>query len=227
MTKQKLVLLLLLLVIIGVFLISGVWDNFTLDSFRLKQKIITTYFSSHPVNTGFIFTAVYILLTTLSLPVAGFMTLISGAIFGFTWGLILVSIASSLGATLAFLLSRYLFRDAVQRRFADRLGPVNDGIKNDGAYYLFMLRLVPVFPYFVLNATMALTPLRTAVFFPVTLIGMLPISAILVNAGMQISSISSPSEVLSPRIILSLMLIGLFPLLAKKIMTLFRQREFR
>ena len=227
MTKQKLVLLLLLLVLIGVFLISGAWDNFTLDSFRLKQEGITSYFSSHPVNTGLIFTAVYIVLTTLSLPVAGVMTLVSGAIFGFIWGLFLVSIASSLGATLAFLLSRYLFRDAVQRRFADRLGPVNDGIRNDGAYYLFMLRLIPVLPYFVLNATMALTPLRTAVFFPVTLIGMLPISAILVNAGMQIASISSPGDVLSPRIILSLMLLGIFPLLAKKIMTLFKQRSPR
>lgn len=225
MTKQKIILLVLLIAVIGAFLFSGAWDNFTLGGFRLKQEDITAYFSSHPVNTGLIFTAVYIILTTLSLPVAGIMTLVSGAIFGFIWGLFLVSVASSLGATLAFLLSRYLFRDAVQRRFADRLGPVNDGIRNDGAYYLFMLRLVPVLPYFVLNATIALTPLRTPVFFIVTLIGMLPISAILVNAGMQISSISSTGEVLSPRIIVSLMLIGIFPLLVRKSMALFRHRK--
>lgn len=225
MTKQKLILLVLLVMVISVFLISGAWHNFTLEGFRLKQEGITAYFISHPVNTGIIFTAVYIVLTTLSLPVAGVMTVVSGAIFGFIWGLILVSIASSLGATLAFLLARYLFRDAVQRRFADRLGPVNDGIRNDGAYYLFMLRLIPVLPYFMVNATLALTPLRTPVFFIVTLIGMLPISAILVNAGMQIANISSTGDILSPRIILSLMLIGIFPLLVRKSIVLFRQRK--
>ena len=177
MSWQKLILISLLIIVLALFLASGLWDYFTLDNFKAKQEVIETYFDTHPVFTGIAFTAIYIILTTLSLPVAGMMTLASGAIFGFVWGLLLVSIASSLGATLAFLLSRYLFRDFVQRRFSDHLGPVNEGIRNDGALYLFLLRMLPVMPFFVLNATMSLTPIRTRTFFPVTLIGMLPVSA--------------------------------------------------
>jgi len=225
MTKKKLILLLVLIVIIAAFLGSGLWDYFTLANFKSKQANIESYINVHPVLTGFAYAAVYIILTSLSLPVAGIMTLFSGALFGLPWGLLLVSIASSLGATLAFLLARYLFRDAVQQRFADRLHIVNEGIRNDGAAYLFMLRMVPVFPYFVLNAAMALTPIKTRIFFPVTLIGMLPASAILVNAGLQISRIESMHDILSARIIVSLALIGIFPLLVKKIFTIIRQRK--
>jgi len=225
MTKQKLILLLVLIVILAIFLGSGLWDNFTLAHFKSKQANIESYINLHPILSGIAYAAVYIILTSLSLPVAGVMTLISGALFGLSWGLLLVSIASSLGATLAFLLARYLFRDAVQQRFAERLRIVNEGIRNDGAAYLFMLRMVPVLPYFVLNAAMALTPIKTRIFLPVTLIGMLPVSAILVNAGLQISRIESMHEIFSARIIISLALIGIFPLLVKKIYTLIRQRK--
>jgi uncharacterized membrane protein YdjX (TVP38/TMEM64 family) len=225
MTKLKLILVLVLIAMIAVFLGSGLWDYFTLEYFKSRQAEIESFINVHPVRTGITYAAVYIILTSLSLPVAGIMTLISGALFGLRWGLLLVSIASSLGATLAFLLSRYLFRDMVQQRFADRLHTVNEGIRNDGAVYLFMLRMVPVFPYFVLNAAMALTPIKTRIFFPVTLIGMLPVSAIMVNAGLQISRIDSMADILSVRIILSLALIGIFPLLVKKIFALIRQRK--
>ena len=225
MTKLKLILVLVLIAMIAVFLGSGSWDDFTLEYFKSRQAEIESFINVHPVRTGIAYAAVYIILTSLSLPVAGIMTLISGALFGLLWGLLLVSIASSLGATLAFLLSRYLFRDMVQQRFADRLHTVNEGIRNDGAVYLFMLRMVPVFPYFVLNAAMALTPIKTRIFFPVTLIGMLPVSAIMVNAGLQISRIDSMADILSVRIILSLALIGIFPLLVKKIFALIRQRK--
>lgn len=225
MTTKKLILLSLLFIAITLFLASGLWDYFTLEYFKSQQAGFENYFTTHPFTTGIVYAAVYILLTSLSLPVAGIMTVASGAIFGFVRGLILVSIASSLGATFAFLISRYLFRDAVQRRFGDQLDPVNEGIKNDGAFYLFMLRMVPVFPYFVLNAVMALTPIRTRTFFPVTLAGMLPVSAILVNAGLQISRIDNMHDILSVRIIASLALIGIFPLLVKKAFAIIRKRK--
>ena len=225
MAIKKLILLSLLFIVIALFLASGAWDYFTLEYIKSKQAGFETYFTAHPFTTGLAYAAVYILLTTLSLPVAGIMTVMSGAIFGFVRGLILVSIASSLGATFAFLISRYLFRDFVQQRFADLMEPVNEGIKNDGALYLFMLRMVPVFPYFVLNAVMALTPIRTRTFFPVTMAGMLPVTAILVNAGLQISHINNMHDILSARIIISLALIGIFPLLVKKAFAIVKKRK--
>lgn len=225
MSRQKLILITCVIIVLGLFLVSGLWDVFTLEYVRSKQALIETCFNTHPILTGIVFITIYIVLTSLSLPVAGIMSLVSGAVFGFTRGLLLVSIATSLGATIAFLLSRYLFREAVQSRFSDRLGPVNEGIKNDGAYYLFMLRMIPVIPFFVLNAVMALTPIKTRIFFPVTLVGMLPISAILVNAGLQISRIDTIGDILSPRLIISLALIGIFPLLVKKACAIIRQKK--
>ena len=225
MTAKKLILLSLLFIVIALFLVSGAWDYFSLEFFKSKQAGFEEYFTAHPFTTGIVYAAVYILLTSLSLPVAGIMTVISGAIFGFIEGLILVTVASSLGATFAFLISRYLFRDLVQTRFAGQLVPVNEGIKNDGAFYLFMLRMVPIFPYFVLNAVMALTPIRTRTFFPVTLVGMLPVTAILVNAGLQISRINNMHDILSARIIVSLALIGIFPLLVKKAFGIVKKRK--
>ena len=224
MTAKKLILLSLLLFVIALFLASGSWDYFSLEYFKSKQADIETFFTLHPFTAGITYAAVYILLTSLSLPVAGIMTVMSGAIFGFLRGLILVSIASSLGATIAFLIARYLFRDAVQRRFAEQLVPLNEGIKNDGAFYLFMLRMMPVFPYFVINAVMALTPISLRTYFPVTLAGMLPISAILVNAGLQISQINSMHDILSVRIIISLALVGVFPLLVRKAFVIIKSR---
>ena len=225
MTKPKLILLALLIAVVTVSLITGLGDYFTLANFKASRTSIDNHYSAHPVVTGIIFVAVYFMLTTLSLPAAGIMTLIGGAIFGFTWGLILVSLASSLGATCAFLLARYLFHDAVQKRFADRLVRINDGIRKDGALYLFMLRMAPIFPFFVINATMALTPIKTSVFFPVSMIGMLPVTAIMVNAGLQISKIEAAEDLLSFRLLASLALIGIFPLLVKYIFKLYKQRS--
>ncbi|MBF8270279.1 MAG: SNARE associated Golgi protein [Gammaproteobacteria bacterium] len=225
MTKPKLILLALLIAVSLVCLSTGLEDYLTLANFKASRAGIDAYFTAHPVMTGIIFIVVYVTLTSLSLPAAGILTLIGGAIFGFIWGLILVSLASSLGATCAFLLARYLFRDAVQKRFADRLIPVNAGIRKDGALYLFMLRMIPIFPFFVINATMALTPIKTSVFFPVSMIGMLPITAIMVNAGLQISKIEAPADILSFPLLVSLALIGIFPLLVKKIFKLYKQRN--
>lgn len=153
------------------------------------------------------------------------MTLVGGAIFGVIWGLLLVSFASSIGATIAFLFSRYLFRESIQDRFSDKLQKLNAGIKKEGAFYLFTLRMVPIFPYFIINAVMGLTPIRTTAFFIVTQLGMLPATAVYVNAGVQISRIESLSDILSPEIIASFVLLGIFPLIAKKTLELIKSRR--
>ena len=142
--------------------------------------------------------------------------LLGGALFGLGWGLLLVSFASSIGATLAFLASRWLLRDWVQRRFGERLAAFNAGVAKDGAFYLFTLRLVPVVPFFVINLAMGLTPMRTGTFYGVSQLGMLAGTAVYVNAGTQLAAIDSLRGIVSPPMLVSLVLLGLFPLIARK-----------
>jgi len=156
------------------------------------------------------------------------MTVAAGAFFGLWWGTLIVSFASSIGATVAFLVSRYLFREWVQKRFGDRLKAINDGVAREGAFYLFTLRLVPVFPFFLINLLMALTPIRTWTFYWVSQVGMLAGTLVYVNAGTQLARIDSLGGLLSPQLLLSFVLLGIFPLLAKKIVALVqRQRVYK
>ncbi|MFQ5635002.1 MAG: FAD-dependent oxidoreductase, partial [Gammaproteobacteria bacterium] len=161
--------------------------------------------------------AVYVFVTALSIPGAAVMTLLGGALFGVVAGTVVVSFASTLGATLAFVFSRFLFRTAVERRFSSTAARINDGIRRDGAYYLFTLRLVPLFPFFAINLAMALTRLSTVTFAWVSQLGMLPGTIVYVNAGTQLSRIEDPGDILSPAILGSFALLGLFPLIAKKV----------
>ena len=153
------------------------------------------------------------------------MTIAAGAFFGLVWGSVLVSLASTVGATLAFLLARFLLRDAVQSRFGDRLRAVNAGIARDGAFYLFTLRLVPYFPFIAINLLMALTPIRTLTFFLVSLVGMFPGTVVYVNAGTQLAGLHSLSDILSPGLIASFTLLGVFPLIAKKAVDIMKSRR--
>ena len=141
------------------------------------------------------------------------------------FGTVLVSFASTIGATLAFLASRFLFRDFIQNRFSDKLKVINRGIEKDGAFYLFTLRLVPAFPFFIINLVMGLTPNRTLTFALVSQIGMLAATIVFVNAGTQLAKISGLGDILSPQLIASFVLLGLFPLIAKKSVELFRSRR--
>jgi pyruvate/2-oxoglutarate dehydrogenase complex dihydrolipoamide dehydrogenase (E3) component/uncharacterized membrane protein YdjX (TVP38/TMEM64 family) len=168
---------------------------------------------------------VYVVVTGLSLPGAAIMTLAGGAIFGLLWGTLIVSFASSIGATIAFLASRFIFRDTVQRRFADGLRAVNAGVEKDGPFYLFALRLVPIFPFFVINLVMGLTPMKTRTFYWVSQLGMLAGTIVYVNAGTQIAQIETLSGILSPGLLGSFVLLGLFPLLAKRIVGLLAARK--
>lgn len=171
------------------------------------------------------FLLLYIVVTALSLPGAAVMTIAGGFLFGIFWGTLLASVASTLGATLAFLIGRFLFHDFVQQRYGDRLRALNRGVEREGAFYLFALRLVPIFPFFVINLAMALTPIRAITFLLVSWAGMLPGTLVYVNAGMQLAGIDGPGDILSPGLIGSFVLLGLFPLIAKRGLDFFKRRR--
>jgi pyruvate/2-oxoglutarate dehydrogenase complex dihydrolipoamide dehydrogenase (E3) component/uncharacterized membrane protein YdjX (TVP38/TMEM64 family) len=191
---------------------------FTLENLKAQQRSFEAYYAEHEGMTITAYMAIYIAVTALSLPGAAVMTLAGGALFGLWLGVLLVSFASSIGATLAFLVSRFLLRDYVQNKFGEKLGAINQGVERDGAFYLFTLRLVPLFPFFVINLAMGLTPIRTWVFYLVSQLGMLAGTFVYVNAGTQLGRIESASDILSPGLILSFTLLGVFPLIAKKVL---------
>ncbi|MGL1832512.1 FAD-dependent oxidoreductase [Rhodocyclaceae bacterium SMB388] len=197
----------------------------TLDALKQGQADFEALRAASPWTIALLFFGLYVVVTALSLPGATIMTLAAGALFGLTTGLVLVSFASTIGATLAFLVSRYLLRDAVQSRFGDKLAAINRGIERDGAFYLFTLRLVPIFPFFLINLLMGLTPIRTVTFYLVSQLGMLAGTIVFVNAGTQLAAIDSLSGILSPTLIVSFALLGLFPLIAKRIVDIVRKRR--
>lgn len=181
--------------------------------------------AEHPMMLAGAFFVVYVAATALSLPVALWMTLAAGALFGFGWGLVLVSFASSLGATLAFLAARYLLRDWVHQKFGTRLRAIDEGMARDGAFYLFTLRLIPVLPFFAVNLLMGLTPISTATFYAVSQIGMLAATAIYVNAGTMLTKLDSVSGILSAPVLVSFALLGIFPWVARLVVRLVRRRR--
>ncbi|SJM91942.1 Dihydrolipoyl dehydrogenase (fragment) [Crenothrix polyspora] len=216
--KGRLPLLLVIAAAIGTFFIFDLQNFLTLENLKVQQYSITTYRTGHPVMATALYMLIYIAATSLSLPGATLLTLAGGAIFGLLWGTVIVSFASSLGATLAFLAARFLFRDSVKAKFGDRLQVIDTGIEREGAFYLFTLRLVPLFPFFMINLVMGLTSLKTLTFYWVSQLGMLAGTLVYVNAGTQLAKIESLSGILSPALVGSFALLGLFPLLVKKAM---------
>jgi len=224
-TRSRLILLLVLAVLIAGFFALGLQRYLTLEYLKAQQAAIAALFQAHPLVVAATYFAVYVAVTALSLPGAALLTLFGGAVFGLWWGTLIVSFASSIGATLAFLSSRFLFRDAVQRKFGDKLRALNAGVEREGAFYLFTLRLVPLFPFFVINLAMALTPIRTRTFYWVSQLGMLLGTIVYVNAGAQLARIESARGILSPTLLISFALLGLFPLVAKKAIEWMRARR--
>jgi pyruvate/2-oxoglutarate dehydrogenase complex dihydrolipoamide dehydrogenase (E3) component/uncharacterized membrane protein YdjX (TVP38/TMEM64 family) len=222
---KRVVLVLLLVVAIGAFFGSHLHRYLTLEALKSGQSAFEMMRTQSPWLTALGFFAAYLLITALSLPGAAIMTLASGALFGFAAGTAIVSFASTLGATLAFLISRYLLRDTVQRRFGDRLRAVNEGVRRDGAFYLFTVRLIPVFPFFLVNLLWGLTPMRVGAFYWVSQIGMLPGTLVYVNAGTQLGRIEHLTDVASPQLLLSFALLGIFPWFARKIVRWVRRRR--
>ena len=205
-----------IILVAAVFFISDLHQYLSLEVLKAEQATIELYRHEHPVLAVVFYMLVYIVVTGLSLPGATLLTLAGGAVFGVLWGTLIVSFASTIGATFAFLAARFLFRDTVNSRFAARLKSINEGIDRDGAFYLFTLRLVPIFPFFMINLTMGLTALRLWTFFWVSQLGMLAGTVVYINAGTQLAKIDSLSGILSPAVLGSFVLLGVFPLLAKR-----------
>ncbi|AMM26899.1 pyridine nucleotide-disulfide oxidoreductase [Variovorax sp. PAMC 28711] len=207
------------------FFVLDLGQYLRLSTIKSSQAQLEAWRAAQPLQTALIFFAVYVLATALSLPGAVVLTLAGGAIFGLGWGTLLISFASSIGATLAFLTSRWLLGDWVQARFGERMAAVNAGIAKDGAFYLFTLRLVPVVPFFVINLAMGLTRIRTLTFYAVSQLGMLAGTVVYVNAGTQLARIDSLSGIVSPGVLGSLVVLGLFPLVARKVIDIVRARK--
>ena len=217
---KKAILILVLLSAIVAYFVFDLGQILSLENFKASQVDIVAAKDANPVLyvTGFFI--LYVAVTGLSIPGAAIMTLIAGALFGVLVGTIIVSFASTIGATLAFLSARFVLRDWVQGKFGERLRAIDEGLEKDGAFYLFTLRLSPVFPFFVINLLMGLTRIKTRTFFWVSQLGMLPATIVFVNAGTQISYIESTAGLLSPTLIASFVALALFPWAAKGIVAL-------
>lgn len=218
MTKFRIFLAVILAALIAGVYLSGLNQYLTLDFYREQQGVVQAFVQQNRALAALLFYLVYITATALSLPVAALFALLSGALFGMVMGTIVISLASTTGAVLAFLVSRFLLQDFVDQKFPQAAKMINQGIQRDGAAYLFCIRLVPAMPYFVLNLVMGLTHMPVRTFAWVTQVGLLPITLVLTNAGEQIALIDSPADIMSPGLIASLTLIGLFPLVAKKVL---------
>lgn len=188
-----------------------------LPSFAALTHAFQTKMASQPLLVGALFALLYVAAAALSIPGAAILTLAAGALFGVLWGTIIVSFASTIGACLAFGISRWLLHDAVQARFSKPLSAINRGVEKEGGYYLFTLRLVPLFPFFMVNLLMGLSPIKLRTFYWVSQVGMFPATVIYVNAGAQASDISAVNDLLSPTLIASFVLLGVFPLVAKRL----------
>ncbi len=216
MTRSRLLLAALIVILIAAFFAFGLDQYFRLEYFKSRQAGLDEFYRASPLLAGGVFFAIYVAVTGLSLPGAAVMSLVAGAIFGLLWGTLIVSFASSIGATFAFLSSRFLFREPVRRRFGDKLRAVDAGVEKEGGFYLFALRLVPAFPFFAINLVMGLTPIRTWTFYWVSQLGMLAATVVYVNAGTQLASVASLGGLLSPELLGSFVLLGVFPLVARK-----------
>ncbi|MBX2824889.1 MAG: FAD-dependent oxidoreductase [Gammaproteobacteria bacterium] len=223
--KDKRILLILLVLLVALFFVFDLQRFFSFEYLKDRQADLDALYQSRPVLTLLAYFLVYVAVAALSLPGAAILTLAGGAIFGLFTGTVLVSFASSIGATCAFLASRFIFRDTIEQRFGDKLKTFNENVDRDGAFYLFTVRLVPIFPFFVVNLVMGLTRIKTGIFYLVSQVGMLAGTIVFVNAGTQLAKIDGLSGILSPALLLSFALLGIFPLLTVKIMDFLKARK--
>lgn len=221
----KIGLLALVLVAVVAFFTLNLRRYAALDYIKSQRHALQGYYDADPLPVLAVFGLAYIIVTALSLPIAAAMTLVGGALFGFFPALVVVSFASTIGATTAFLAARFLLKDFVPKKYGPQLAKINDGFAAEGAFYLFALRLTPVAPFFLVNILTALTPVKTRTFYAASQIGMLPGTAAYVYAGTELGRISALSDVISPRLMLAFTLLGIFPLVAKKTVDSIRKRK--
>jgi uncharacterized membrane protein YdjX (TVP38/TMEM64 family) len=215
--------ILIFIILISSFIVINYFDldrflNF--DYIKANQDQLQSFYQNNKFPTLLIFFLGYVLTTALSIPGATILTLLGGAVFGFEIALVLISFASTIGATLAFLIARTLLRDFIEKHFEETIKRVNEGIENNGGFYLFSMRLVPVLPFFVINSVMGLTKIKISTFFLISQVSMLGGTAIYINAGVQLSELESVEGIMSLELVGSLLLLGIFPFIAKKIMEL-------
>lgn len=221
---QRLLIVAAIVVAVILFKVLGLGHYLTLDYLKASQDKFSQLYGENRLAVIAAYMAIYITVTALSLPGAAVMTLAGGAMFGFWIGFVVVSFASTIGATLACFVARFLLRDWVQNRFGDKLSTINNGIEKEGAFYLFSLRLVPIFPFFVINLAMGLTTMKLLTFYWVSQIGMLPGTMVYVNAGKELGQIESLSGILSPGLILSFVILGVFPITVKKLLIFYKKK---
>ncbi len=211
--------------LIACYFVFDFGQYFSLDYLKESRERFQGLYAEHTFVVIGVYFLVYVTATALALPAATVITLAGGALFGLWTGVLIVSFASTIGASVAFLVSRYLLKDWVQAKFGDKLAKINDGIEKDGAFYLFTLRLIPVFPFFAINTVIALTPIRLRTYYWVSQIGMFPATVVYVNAGKEIGQIDSLSGLLSPSLIISFAILGIFPLVMKKVLGWYQARR--
>ena len=225
MNARKIVLLAVVAALVAAFFVLDLGRFLSLDYVKGAQAQLDALYAERPLQVIGAYFAIYVAVTALSLPGAAIMTLLGGAIFGLVVGTVVVSFASTIGATLAMLVARYLLRDGVRARFGARLAEIDKGVQREGAFYLFTLRLVPIFSFFVINLLMGLTAMKARTFFGVSQLGMLAGTLVYVNAGTQLARIDSLAGILSPALVGSFVLLGIFPLVAKKIVDAVKARK--
>ncbi|MFT7052904.1 MAG: putative membrane protein YdjX (TVP38/TMEM64 family) [Psychromonas sp.] len=223
MHRKKIIIIILAFVALCLFFTIN--DQLTLENAKIYQTQLSEYINNNFLLASVLFFVLYTVSTALSVPGSIMLTLLGAALFGFWWSLLFVSFASSIGATLAFLFSRYLLRDWVQRRFSGKLKAINQGVEKDGSLYLLTLRLIPLFPFFMINLLMGLTPMSAKKYYLFSQLGMLPTTIVFVNAGTQLADINSLSGLLSPSVLLSLAVLGLLPLISKFIINDIKQNK--
>lgn len=222
--KKILILVGIVAVVVG-FKAFGLDKYLSFEYIKTNQALFVDFYAQNKLLTIGVYFGVYVVSTALSLPGATILTLLGGALFGLGLGLVIVSFASTTGATLAFLISRTILRDSIQKKYGDKLKTINEGVKKEGAFYLFTLRLLPIFPFFLINLVMGLTPIKTRTFFFVSQLGMLLGTAVYVNAGVKLGELESLKGILSLDLILSFALLGIFPLIAKRIINTMKARK--
>lgn len=219
---KKIAILAVMAVLIGLFFYFDVAQYLNLEYLKESQERFQQLYQQNRVTVISLYMLMYIVVTALSLPGAAIMTLAGGGLFGLITGTIAVSFASTIGATLACLASRFVLRDWVQNKFGEKLQTINEGIDKEGAFYLFSLRLIPIFPFFIINLLMGLTTMPIRTYFWVSQLGMLPATIVYVNAGNELAKIDSLGGIVSPSLLISFAILGLFPITVKKLMGRFR-----
>ena len=222
---NKIVIVVIIIGLIAAFKIFNLGDYFSLAYIKESQERFEIMYSENRAAVIAGYMALYILVTSLSLPGAAVLTLAGGALFGLIAGTVIVSFASTIGATLACFVSRFILRDWIQKKFGDKLKTVNEGIEKEGALYLFTVRLIPIFPFWLINLVIGLTKMPLKTFYWVSQIGMLAGTMVFVNAGKELAKIDSLGGILSPGLIFSFILLGIFPIITKKLMGLYKSRR--